>query len=391
MALKLLDKVFGEPSTVAIDIGSMSIKLMECRTEGGRVVVTRLGMAPTPPGALLNGAAVDPLIVGEVVRDLLRSTGSSARLAVTAVTDPSLVATRIQVPRRDPQSLEKAMPFEARSHIPFGAEEGHLAWQVLDPDGDEPQMSVLLVAARNEAVDGRLQALETAGLTPVAMDAVQFALLRAQVYASLDASAFSRTMLLLHVGASFTEMAVVWKGCFAFPRIVPIAGISMDHAVAAAFSVDTDEARRIKETRGVACGPEELHELPEEQRQASQAIAPVLEEIVRDTQTSLNFLESSFQMAGGEAGAEQVILSGGVSRLPRLQPYLEGRLNTPVHIHDVFRDTSIEAPDYDPSFVTDLSPFLSVVVGLALREPMKTGAYRVQGTAESQPLPVAPV
>ncbi|MBM3474034.1 MAG: type IV pilus assembly protein PilM [Armatimonadetes bacterium] len=390
MAPNILDRIFGEPTAVAVDIGSTFIKLMECRPDGDRLLVTRMGMAPTPPGALLNGAVVDALIVGEVLRDLLRSTGSNARLAVTAVTDPSLVATRIQIPRRDTESLEKAMPFEARSHIPFGAEEGQLAWQVLDSAGDPTQMEVLLVAARNEAIEGRLQALEVAGLMPTVMDAVQFALLRSQVYANPDARSFDRTVLLLHIGASFTEMAVVWRGCFAFPRIVPIAGASMDQAIAAAFSVDAEEARRIKESRAAACGPEELYALPEEQQQASQAISPVLEEIVRDTQTSLNFLASSFEMAGGEAGADEVIVSGGVSRLPRLREYLEARLSTSVRVSDVFRDTRLEAPDYDPSFLADMSPYLSVVAGLALREPMQSGAYALAGVPESRPLPVTP-
>jgi Tfp pilus assembly PilM family ATPase len=223
------------------------------------------------------------------------------------------------------------------------------------------------------------------------MDAVQFALLRAQVYASPQPATFEHTLLLLHVGASFTEMVAVWKGCFAFPRIVPIAGNSMDHAVAAAFSVDREEARRIKETRAAACGSEELHLLPEEQRQASQAIAPVLEEIVRDTQTSLRFLESSFQMGSGETGPDAVVVSGGVSRLPRLQQYLEGRLSTPVTVFDVFRDTRIEAPDYDPSFLKDMSPYLSIVAGLVLRQPMEMGAYPLAGVPESRPLPVTPV
>lgn len=390
MRSSLLNRIFGEQSSVAIDIGSTSIKLVECRVEGGRVLITRMGMAPTPPGALQHGAVTDPLIVGEVIRDLLRSTGCTAKLATTAVTDPSLVATRIQVPRRDQAALDKAMPYEARSHIPFSAEGAQLAWQIIDPTGEGPQLDVLIVAARNDIVDGRLQALEVAGLTPTHMEAVQFALLRAELYASPDPRMYERTVLLLHIGASFTEMAVVWKGCFAFPRIVPIAGASMDHALASAFNVDIEEARRIKEMRATACGADELYLLPEEQQQAAHAIGPVLDEIVRDTQTSLNFLASSFQMAGGEAGADEIVVSGGVSRLPRLREYLETRLNTPVRIFDVFSDTRVEAPDYDPSFLADMSPYLPVVVGLALREPLESGAYPLAGIPESRPLPIAP-
>ena len=282
MAPSLLDTIFGAPTGVAIDIGSTAIKLMECRVEGGRPVAARLGMAPTPPGAMSNGLVVDPLIIGEVIRELVLSTGCTAKLAICGVTDPSLVATRIQVPRRDPGALAKAIPFEARAHIPFGAEEGEIAWQILDPDSDDPQMNVLIVAARNEAVEGRTQAIEQGGLTPTVMDAVQLASLRAQVYASQDARVYEQTILLLHIGAAFTEMTVVYRGCFGFPRIVPIAGQSMDHAVAAAFSVDPDEGRRIKETQAVACTRDEIPSLPQEQQQASLAIAPVLEEIVRE-------------------------------------------------------------------------------------------------------------
>jgi len=324
-----------------------------------------------------------------VVRELLHSTGSRAELAACAVTDPSMVATRLQVPRRDPVTLAKAMPFEARPHIPFGLEEGEIAWQILDPESADPQMNVLLVAARHEAIDGRVQALEAAGLTPVVMEPAQFALLRAQVYASTDPRLFEETLLLLHIGAAFTEMAIIWKGCFAFPRIVPVAGQSMDHAIMSAFSVDAEEARRIKESSAIACTREEAESLPDEQRQVSRAIAPVLEEIVRDTRTSLNFLVTSFQRGGGRTGADRVLVSGGVSRLPRLQEYLRTALGTEVLISDVFRDTRLTAPTYDPTFVDDLSPYLTVAAGLALREPMTAGAYPLVGQPEAQLLPTA--
>jgi type IV pilus assembly protein PilM len=386
---KILDMIFGQPSSVAIDIGGTSIKLVECDVEGGRVVASRVGMAPTPPGAVLNGVVVDPIIVGDVVRELLRSTGSRAKLAICAVSDPSLVATRLQMPRRDAKTLAKAMPYEARPHIPFGVEEGEIAWQILDPDGEDPQMNVLLVGARHEAMEGRVQALEAAGLIPSVMDTVQFAVLRAQVYASMNAAVFDETLLLLHIGASFTEMTIVWKGCFAFPRIVPIAGLSMDQAIVSTFSVDPEEARRVKESRAVACTPEEIESLPEEQQQVSQAIAPVLDEIVRDTQTSLNFLANTFQSGGSLTGADRVLVSGGVCRLPRLREYLQLRLGTEVAIADVFRDTHLQAPSYEQSFLTDLSPYLTVAVGLALREPMASGAYALSGQAEAHALPVA--
>jgi type IV pilus assembly protein PilM len=387
MPNKLLDMIFGRPTVVVVDIGSTSVKLMECQAEGDRVVATRVGMAPTPPGALVNGAVVDPIILGDVIRELLHSTGSRAELAACAITDPSLVATRLQIPRRDPVTLARAMPFEARPHVPFGLEEGEIAWQILDPARDDPQMNVLLVAARNEAVDGRLQALEAAGLTPVVMEPAQCSVLRALVYASTDPGVFEETLLLLHIGAAFTEMTVVWRGCFAFPRVIPIAGHSMDQALMSVFSVDAEEARRIKESRAVACAREEADSLPEEQRQVSLAIAPVLEEIVRDAQTSLNFLASSFQWTGGGIEAGRVLVSGGVSRLPRLADYLRAHLGTEVMVADVFRDARMEAPGYDAGFIQDLSPYLTVAAGLALREPMQSGSYRMAGQAESQPLP----
>jgi type IV pilus assembly protein PilM len=387
MPPKILDAIFGRPSIVAIDIGTTSIKLMECQADSGHVAATRVGMAPTPPGSMVNGAVVDPVVVGDAIRELARSTGARAELAACAVTDPSLVATRLQVPRRDPAALARAMPFEARPHIPFAPEEGQIAWQILDPAGTEPQMNVLLVATRGETVEGRVQALEIAGLTPIVMEPVQFAVLRALVYANADPRVFQQTLLLLHMGAAFTEMTVVWHGTFVFPRIIPVAGQSMDQAIMSTFAVDAEEARRIKESRAVACSREEAETLPEEQSQVSRAIAPVLEEIVRDTQTSLNFLASSFSMGGARPGADGVILSGGASRLPRLAEYLRGALGTPVTVCDVFRDTQIEAPAYDPTFTADLAPFLTVAAGLALREHMLAGAYPVAGQAEAQLLP----
>jgi len=376
---------------LGVDLGSHAIKLVECSADHGGVAVRRVGTAATPAGAIDNGLVVEPQLVADTVRELLRATGAAPGSVASAVTDPSLVATRIPMPRTTEANLRRSIRFEARRHVPFDVDQSEIQCQILDPAGTDEQMSVLLVAVRREVVEGRVEALQAAGLTPAIVDLVQFANLRSQVYANSDPSIFDQTVGLIHLGHSFTEMTMVYRGAFVFPRIVPIAGQNMDRAIMSALNLDAEEARRLKESQAVACTREELALLPEAQRQVSQIITPVLEEIVRDIQRSLNFLASQFQFDPAKGAVDRIVLSGGTARLRNLAQYLATALNTRVEVFDIFYHTGLTAPGYDASFLAPLGPVCGVAAGLAITEIMQKGRYPVSGVPQSDavPLPVA--
>jgi type IV pilus assembly protein PilM len=385
----MLSQLLGSHRLVTLDIGSHSIKALEAQDRGDTVEITALGTAATPPGALDNGIIIDHTGVTEAVRQLLASLGIGPGPAATAVTDPSLVATRIQMPRSLQRNLHRTIRFEARKHVPFDVDESLIECQVLDPGESGEQMTVLLVAVRRPVVQSRVAVMEATGLDPVYVDIEQFASLRALVYASRDPRVFRETLALIRIGHTFTEMAMVRNGAFVFPRIVPIAGGHMDRAISASLSVDMEEARRIKEQRAVAVRRDQLSSLPEDRRPISQVVAPALEEITRDIQRSFIFLATQLQLDPSRTPVHRAFLSGGVANMENIAAYLSGQLNVPVEVINVFNETNVTVPGYDANTLTALAPSVSALVGLALRDVVVSGRYRFSGVPERDVVGVA--
>src|SRR5690606_39287126 len=82
-----------------------------------------------------------------------------------------------------------------------------LDFQILDPEGDSPQMSVLLVAAKRELIENRMSLLADAGLTASIIDVESFALHNAfgRNYPNID----SGMVALVNIGHETTNVNVL--------------------------------------------------------------------------------------------------------------------------------------------------------------------------------------
>jgi len=57
---------------VGLDIGTQQIKVVEVRPGKRGLVVSALGIAPTPVGVMQNNIITDPRMMGQTVKQLLR-------------------------------------------------------------------------------------------------------------------------------------------------------------------------------------------------------------------------------------------------------------------------------------------------------------------------------
>jgi len=383
----LMDRLTGKKEIVGLDVGSHTLKVVRISKDRGGVEVTHLATAPTPEGALENGLVVNREELTDAITELMASQGLEGSPVATAVTDPSMVATVIQLPRSLQSTIHTSIRFEARKHVPFDVDQSVVECQVLDPqDKHNENMSVLLVAVRREVVEGRVEVLEAAGLDPVIVDVKQLATMRALLYGNQDPSIFHQTVALVRIGAAFTEITMVRNGAFVLARIVPIAGTNMDRAVMSTLSVDAAEARRLKETLARAATREELASLPEDTRQVSQVIHPVLEEIVRDIQRSFYYLASRLNIDPASSPVERLMLTGGVARMAGLDSYLATQLETNVEVCNVFRALPLAAPAFSAAYLAEVAPVFAAAVGMGLSDVMRTGKFPFAGEPESDAL-----
>ena len=258
---------------VGIDIGSQQIKIVEMRPGKTGLVVSALGMGPTPPGIIQNNIITDPAAMGLAVKQLMKDSGITARKAVGCLSGQNAVVIRIiEVPRMTDAELKETMKWEVERHVPFAPSETHLDYQPLVPLSPEaasgPNMEVLLAVAQQDAVSSYLDTLFAAGLDPTALDVEPLALSRALLdlqggqpvsrpqmsageQAFLNGGLPTETVAIVNIGAANTDIAIFQGDQLAFPRSLPLAGDSLTRAIGEALQLPAEQAERIKRELGV--------------------------------------------------------------------------------------------------------------------------------------------
>jgi type IV pilus assembly protein PilM len=238
----------------------------------------------------------------------------------------------------------------------------------------------MLVATPRDMVETRVEALERAGLEPIAIELEPFATMRSLIEFNGQAAFDSETVALVDSGASFTEINIVKNRNFVLTRTIPIAGNSMTEAIASALAMDNDKANALKETAlQVVCSEEERATLDPFAQQASRAVEPLLDELIREIRRSLAYYDYQQQTPAEDEeqsrapGVNRIILSGGTARMAGLSAYFQAQLGVPVEQAGMFSHGLIQTPGLSQEYLDEHSPTLVVATGLALREIMLSG------------------
>ena len=160
--------LFGrKKTTIGLDIGSGLIKVAVIDHGRGEPELVKVAIMPLLADAIVEGEVMDPGIVDR--RDSQRARAGrrqDASEVVTAVGGRDVIIKKIQIERVKEQQARELMRWEAEQHVPFDMESVELDFQILDPDGDGMEMSVLLVAAKRDLIESKMRLLTDAGLEP---------------------------------------------------------------------------------------------------------------------------------------------------------------------------------------------------------------------------------
>ena len=166
--------------------------------------------------------------------------------AICAISGSQVIVRQVQFPKMPEAVLRKSIKYEASKHISASMEDSAVEFEILGDVPDESQMDVMLVAAPREMVDSRVQVIESAGLDPLSVDVEAFALIRSLVEFSASDEYLHKTVALIDMGASHTDVNIVSRGEFVLTRNIPIAGNSFTNAVKSLVGVSFEEAERLK-------------------------------------------------------------------------------------------------------------------------------------------------
>src|SRR3954467_1723261 len=203
--------LFGKSkTTVGLDIGSGLIKVAVVDHSKRVPELVRVTVTPLLADAIVEGEVMDPGIVAEAIQAALSSAGVKPVNVATAVGGRDVIIKKIQIERVKEAQARELMRWEAEQHVPFDMESVELDFQILDPDGDGLEMSVLLVAAKRELIEAKTRILTDAGLEPAIVDGEAFALHNAFEVNHPDG--MTGLVSLVNIGHDVTNIIVMDDG-----------------------------------------------------------------------------------------------------------------------------------------------------------------------------------
>jgi type IV pilus assembly protein PilM len=291
---------------------------------------------------------MDPAIVTEAIRNALQDAGVKSNQVVTAVGGRDVIIKKIQIERVKEAQARELMRWEAEQHVPFDMESVEFDYQVLDPEAEGLDMSVLLVAAKRELIENKLRILGDAGLTPALVDVDAFALHNAFEINYPDA--MRGVVGLVNVGHEVTNINVLEEG-------VPI--LTRD------ITVGTRRFREeLQRERGLSA--EDADALLQGYDRSAHLDAIIQsrgEEIAVGIERTAAFLASS----RSAAQVREVFICGGGSRIPGLADALATRLRLPVQHANPLASLRVRDGALDTLVTDEIAPLLMLPIGLALR------------------------
>jgi len=370
----LLPRLSTGNTSIGLDIGSNSIKLVQLQETKTGTGLYKAGSAASPPDAVKAGVIVDPLAVAKAIRSLLEALQVEGGPVTAGVAGPTVVAREVPLPAMSDRQLRKSIQWEARNYISFPVEDSVVEFQVMDrpAQAEGGQMRVMLVAAPRDMVDSQVEAIELAGLDPAAVEIQPFAMMRGILASNGSHAESEETTAVLGIGAAYTDITIMKDGMFVLTRMIPIAGDAFTEAIKNALDVDLEEANQLKETAmQVVSSEEERATLDPAAQQASRAIEPLLDELIREVRRSLayhDYQQQAPDAGAGDLGVNRILLSGGSAKLPRVAEYFQSQLGVPVDVVNVFGNGHLRAQGVNQDYLQAHAPTLLVGAGLALRE-----------------------
>ena len=341
-------------STVGIDIGKHAIKVAQVRGTGKGVELQRWGVAPTPRGSVDGGVISDPQAVAQALRGLLRTARIGARRGTVAVTGQNVLARVLRFPPIPEDEVKRAIRWEAERHLPFPVDEAVIDVQTVGQVtmDERRQLEVLLAAAPEALVLTYIQTLESARLMVEAIEVAALAMTR-----GLARSVGSGTHVLVNLGASMTDVAVVQDGVPQFTRTILVGSDAVTQAIAKLLKVDEEAAEEAKRRYGLG-----WEERPPDRAEGAYAAEMVeaISEVVLQVRRSLDYFRAQFS----GATISDMILCGGGALLRHLDRHLTNELDLPVTIGNPLDGMQ---PGEQQLAAQALAPQLAVATGLALR------------------------
>ncbi len=295
---------------LGLDIGSGTVKVVRLTGKGSSVSLDGVGVAGITEDTKAG--------VITAVKKASEEANVTTNRVVTGVSGQSVIVRYIRVPKMAEEDLSASLKYEAAKHIPFDINDVEMDFQVLDSAAkDTKTMEILLVAAKKDIINERLELLKACNLDTVVIDVNSFAI--ANAFENALGSVFKKkdnALSLINIGTRMTSINILDNGVSKLTRDVDIGGADKN------------------------------------------IISPLISEIRK----SFDYYESQ----APDKNISAIYLSGGGSQIPQINDIMHKEIGIKTHIWNAVSNLKI-SDDVPAEKIEKLYPILPVAVGLALR------------------------
>lgn len=244
---------------LGVDIGNSGVRVMELALHGRQLQIAHYAHCRLPPGAIRDGSVVMREEIAESLHLALRESGSQLRHAALALPPSAVIKKILTLPSlTGDDELELHIENEATALLPVAREELGVDFAVIGPSPHQvDSIDVLLVAARQEKINERIELVTAIGLKPLIMDVESNALLAA-VCLMLRSSELPPNALLgiVHIEAEQVYAYFIQDGSLVFERQL---SSSLTRKEADAIETLSQEFSRAYQLSQTASGSAALH------------------------------------------------------------------------------------------------------------------------------------
>ena len=292
---------------LGLDISSSSVKLVELgKNKAGTLVLERCAIEPLERGWITDGNIEKFEEVAEVVRRLVKKSGTKTKNVAMALPPSAVITKKIILPgSMSDAELELQVETEANQYIPFPLDEVSLDFCVVGPSATSAgDIEVLIAASRKEKVQDIQGLAEAAGLKPLIVDVESYAsrLATSRLIENLPNKGVGSIVALFEVGALTTSMQVIRNDEVLYDRDQAFGGAQLTQLIVRQYGFSLEEAESKKRSG----------ELPDDYE--SSVLTPFVESMVHEIGRALQFFFTSTP----HNKVDCVMLAGGSAALPGL-------------------------------------------------------------------------
>jgi len=354
--MSLFKKMSGRGSTVGLDIGNHTLKIVRLRRQKDNYFLEAVGIKDLPQGTIEGGEIKKRDALIDAITHLVNQCDPSIREIVFSMGGHGIISDKITFKIEEDDNAEELILWEASQRSPFDVDDITLDYKILRRFPNTRETEVLLVAAKNQLMQSYIDLIYDAALVPVIVDVDAFAITNSYALECAGLPDMG-TIALLNIGHSTTSITFIRDGVYHSTRDIPTAGEFFNKIIQRNLGISSEDAAQA--VKGKASGSVDMGQL-------KQSVSIAAEELSSGIDLAFSYYKNSEKTDS----IDKIVLSGGGAYIPTLPQFLESRHQAKVQISNPLARIQYNKNLFGNTSVESIGALLTVAVGLALR---KTG------------------